>query len=486
MIGHSIPEYIFIRIAIFALRSVAPLSFLYLGTSLLLGQWLYTAWLGIYASLEAAFYLFVYLPRTYALQKEAEHPPLLSRDDRQALFSQCFARVRDADMSTGWFYSSPIPNIKRDNVVEWILWALFNTDIEGLREEWVEEIDGYVNMIEQLLDHKLEPGHNDEVQCIKVTIDPIVSVHRPLLWYLIVAIVDSITSLGLLFSGFRHYTMRNWFLYFPLRILAPLSRHSPSTQLSYWYRPHRSTTKPPIVFLHGIGIGLWPYGPFLRECIKADPDVGIIAIENLHISMRISPQPLKRDLVLQGLTEILDFHHLDQFILVGHSYGTVISAHVLRDPALNARVAGSLLVDPIPFLLHLPSVAYNFVYRKPRKANEWQLWYFASRDPDIARFLGRHFFWADNILWKEDIKDKHVGVVLSGRDQIVDTHEVWRYLTESEEPTARWSSDKLEVLYYPDLDHSQVFDTAGYRRPMIDLIEQFSAHSSDHGHDLDS
>jgi len=58
----------------------------------------------------------------------------------------------------------------------------------------------------------------------------------------------------------------------------------------------------------------------------------------------------------------------------------------------SSPIAAALLIDPTPFLLHHPSVAYNFVYRHPRHANGWQLWYFASRDANVACALSRHFF----------------------------------------------------------------------------------------------
>ena len=177
--------------------------------------------------------------------------------------------------------------------------------------------------------------------------------------------------------------------------------------------------------------------------------------------------------MLAALTRILQHHRIDTFVLAAHSYGTVLSAHILRDPALSPRVRATLLIDPIPFLLYLPPVAYNFVYRTPRSASEWQLWYFASRDPDIARALSRHFFWAENVLWKEDLAGKDAAVILCGEDQIVDSAEVHRYLTGADDASFRWQSDRLEVLYYPTLDHSNQFDQEEYRRPMVAILSRF-------------
>lgn len=178
--------------------------------------------------------------------------------------------------------------------------------------------------------------------------------------------------------------------------------------------------------------------------------------------------------MLVALDELLAAHSITRVVVAAHSYGTIVAAHMLRDPTLRARVSAWLLVDPIPFLLHLPAVAYNFVYRAPRAANEWQLWYFASRDPDVARTLARHFFWAENILWKEDLEGEVVAVVLSGMDQIVDAPEVREYLTGDAEPRFKWKRDGLEVLYYADIDHAQVFDTQRRRRPLIEILHDFA------------
>ena len=338
----------------------------------------------------------------------------------------------------------------------------------------------------------------------------------------------------------------------PLPALFSRKSKDTETNIPYWYRPHRSCTKLPILFIHGIGIGLLPYIPFFRDLAAQDPDVGILAIEILPISMRLTAPPLDRDAMCAAITRILNAHGLHRVVLAGHSYGTAVSAHLLRrqwgsvDPqnplttqtprhtqqhahestnrhhvishdgnaGSNDLIAATLLIDPIPFLLHHPAVAYNFVYRHPRHANEWQLWYFASREPDIARALSRHFFWFECILFREDVlgaisgggrgststsaagtqgkkRPMPVTVSLAGRDQIVDSRAVHAYLTGSKDPEeeeehanpvgkgraglppSRWEKDGFEVLYFPELDHATVFDTPIDRAPLLGALRRF-------------
>ena len=52
----------------------------------------------------------------------------------------------------------------------------------------------------------------------------------------------------------------------------------------------------------------------------------------------------------------------------------------------------------------------------------------------------------ENILWKEELEGKHVCVVLSGDDQIVDAGEVRKYFTGGEEER-RWEKGGLEVFF---------------------------------------
>jgi hypothetical protein len=106
----------------------------------------------------------------------------------------------------------------------------------------------------------------------QVTIDPVTAVHRPLLWYSVCAraaleehgcslanqivfIVDHITAFHLYQSGFKHCAPKDRLTVFPPRPWTMLSRQKPlHPQLSYWYRPHLSKTKHPVVFLHGVGV----------------------------------------------------------------------------------------------------------------------------------------------------------------------------------------------------------------------------------------
>ena len=303
-------------------------------------------------------------------------------------------------------------------------------------------------------------------------------------------------------SGFSHcrLPMSRFLTVFPFRMITLASlKTTPSSTLSYWCKPHTSTTRKPIVFVHGIGVGIWSYASFLAEINKTQRDysegqIGIIAIEVMPISSRITGEIPTQETLCEEIMEIVNKHGWENFELVSNSYGTVIARNLYRRVQNSGRISSMVLIDPVPFLLHLPDVCYNFMRRSPRKANEHQLYYFASTDIAVANTLGRHFFWTDNILWKEDIRDCKVTVALSGRDLIVNTQAVGKYLAEDEPGYERfltedesgsgeidawkessWKGEGLDILWFEDVDHAQVFEKARHYRRLVEVVRSYSA-----------
>lgn len=111
---------------------------------------------------------------------------MLTRSEREALFSRCFTSTQNADYATGWFLHATPSTLYRGNVIEWILWALYNSHgAQPGQKEWDEELDSYIKLIEKLLGRKLEDGYNEAITCLKVTMDPVVGIHRPFVWYMV-------------------------------------------------------------------------------------------------------------------------------------------------------------------------------------------------------------------------------------------------------------------------------------------------------------
>ena len=565
MIGTSLPEYVFIRVCIFALRYTTPIFLACLAVQVALHGGGFTATLREnivaklllgYAVADLLYAVLVWRP--YARQRladKAEHPEPPSRAERRAFLERCLAHVPDVERYLRlWFLGADPEEIRRDNLREFLLWAFFDRaprphpDGEGWGEspEVEQELDEYVDMVESYLGRKIEPGRGRAVGLL-LTLDDVETRYRSVIWYALIAIVDFVTHLRLARRGFHYHAQpREAFLsVIPHRLQNLFAdRRSAAPDLGYWYRPHTAKNKRPVVFLHGIGVGLWVYVSFLaslNEEAQGDGEgqIGIIAIEYLPVSSRLTGAPLSRAEFLRQMTAILASHGSDEdgwdrFVLTTHSYGSVLATHMLRSEVLSPRIEAIVLIDPVSILLHLPDVAFNFTRRQPRRANEWLLWYFASMDPGVAHCLGRHFFWKDNIAWKEDLlsvvgapkaipagdtkaeggnrvgelggrdgeRRRHVAVSLAEHDLIVDTLAVANYLAGDEEwylastagqersgPGKAASSnratgeghighmtkDGIELLWFAGLDHAQVFDTRESQQRLCRLVQRYCA-----------
>lgn len=295
----------------------------------------------------------------------------------------------------------------------------------------------------------------------------------------------------MIFHSFRFHrlSIKRFLTVFPFRPLTLLTtRKTPTKTLSYWHRPHTSKNRLPVLFIHGIGIGLYPYVNFLAQINQArgktdnDGDIGIIAIEIMPVAFRLTHAALERDRMSDEIKCILLKHGWEQVVLVSHSYGSVISTHLLQSAATSNFVGPALLIDPVSFLLHLPDVAYNFTYRKPTRANEHQLYYFASMDMGVAHTLSRGFFWSENILWWHDIDDRRTTVVLSGKDLIVDVEAVGQYLAQHGKRDLdgqawkhrEWTGKGVDIIWFDNLDHAQVFDSRRNCEKLVHVVQKYS------------
>jgi pimeloyl-ACP methyl ester carboxylesterase len=536
MIDNTPGWYIFIRLCVFFLHYLTPICLAY--TILSIAFYGFAALrfpvpivIEAVAVAETLFYLLVVLPYKRYFQKDTIHPPTLSRPERKVLFEKCNATIADPDgYLSKWFLGANPDDIRRDNLVEFILWAFFNRG--GPVGEDAEEVEEYIQLHERTFHRSFAPGRNPDVKCLKLTLDDVELLHRSLVWYFCVAFVDFLTFVNFRVHKFQHFRspLKTLALLFPVRLYALLTRHVSPVKTSYWHRPHRSKDKLPILFLHGIGIGLYPYANFLEEI---HPDIGVLALEIMNISFRLSPTPpLSSSELVTEIRTILKSHGYDRVVLCTHSYGSVVATHLLQSEETQDMIADIVLVDPVSILLHLPDVATNFVHRRPRTAAEWQLWYFASKDLGVAHTLGRHFFWSRNCVWKEDLGvesgRRRVTVSLAGRDLIVDTEAVGRYVagcpphdgplptggdrrggrigaaasaetsaentdlddglpgeedTRAEDERAAlvgegwkhkaWRGRGLEILWFDRLDHAQVFDKRVTRAKLIQCLDVY-------------
>jgi len=272
----------------------------------------------------------------------------------------------------------------------------------------------------------MTPGFNDDIKCIRINLDPIPSTYRPLVFYLVThGLFSLLTELLMRMLGFRRYY---------------------SGSLEYWHRAgggsestqdgrekKDSTEKGgvkegksiPLVFCHGLGIGVLSYFTLVQKLVAMDPSRPIFMTSMPHISMRIVEKQASPAQVVAGVQEMLQGHGHSSAHFAGHSFGTIVCAWVVK--AVPSMVSHLTMLDPVCLLLCKHDVAFSFLHKEPANMPELLMQWFVGHELYIAHSLTRTFNWQSNILWPDEIPCPAT-IVLSADDHVVPSSSVRKQL----------------------------------------------------------
>ncbi|WWD04281.1 hypothetical protein V865_002349 [Kwoniella europaea PYCC6329] len=335
-----------------------------------------------------------------------------------------------------WFNHAPWKSIKRRNVEIWLAWSCFAASLEEVLAD--EENKKFLKYTMELLEARtgtaFEDGYDENVQIIRLTLDKVNAKGRPLILYAATNVINLFLQevvypyqgMGLYREGDIEYLIR----------------------IPKDWTPEKGKTVPnamPVVFLHGLGFGLLQSHLLIKHLITSLPTHPILLPLSPHTSQSLFHhrhlRPWGRKEFVGAMKRICtqwefwDEHSRSSsgrggVSLLSHSNGSVSHGWLLKDcPNLIKR---NTFVDPVVFCLWEGDVCYNFCYRKPTNALELLLYYFIASEVGIANYIQRHFDWADNTLFFEDIPNatdpSRTAFFLGGQDLIVDAARVRRYL----------------------------------------------------------
>ncbi|KAF9997621.1 hypothetical protein BGZ65_006793 [Modicella reniformis] len=307
------------------------------------------------------------------------------------------------------------------------------------------DLNQMVDMIEKSKVIKFAREYNPNVDCIRLAFDPVVASHRPLIYYALVWITNAITMIMLHFLGFSRFegTVDEDQSTIPFD-------YDSSTDLSYWHRtPLHPGNEVPLVFIHGIGVGLVQYTHWIIALSTLSRPVFLIEVPYVANHL-FKSECMTPDKTYFALERIVKRHGYNKATFMGHSLGTMLCAAVCRaNSATSSKsiVHGLILVDPICFLTQ-HSIARNFAYRAPSTANELIMDLFAAREIGTSWYVMRRFCWDQSIMFpiawgrrfeKEDashggegrlspVLPKMTRVFLSRKDNLLDMGLVAEYL----------------------------------------------------------
>jgi pimeloyl-ACP methyl ester carboxylesterase len=327
-----------------------------------------------------------------------------------------------------WFHHAALEDIYTDNVREWLSWAFAGRPLPEVKEdaEMSKLIDQGLEMIKHRLQWQdMREGFNPNVKAICLTIDKMKVISRPLGYYVVCNAVTHGTILFLrMFRGFHYeYSGQCSFL------VKPPNKASTST-------PKKERALP-ILFLHGLGIGLGQYMHFLGQLAKHED--GVVILVQPHISADITHRhflnPPNKDEQADAVYHLLQRLNMPKVTTLSHSNGTMVLGWILRrHPEVCAN---NILVDPVSFRLWEGNVCFTFVYKKWDTMIDVLLGYFVARELGTARTIGRNFNWSDMCLWVDEFGEMNkdnLHFVFGESDLLVDVPSCVSYLKESGVP----------------------------------------------------
>ncbi|CAE8665102.1 unnamed protein product, partial [Polarella glacialis] len=230
----------------------------------------------------------------------------------------------------------------------------------------------------------------------------------------------------------------------------------------------------PVVFIHGLGVGITPYLRFSRRLAKVRE---CFVIELPEISQNGTEKVLSPAAMASALAGILQAAGHQKACFIAHSYGTCVLSWVVRHR--RDIVAKAVLLDPVGFLLAQPDVAYNFLYRPARNPFTMFVAHFVRWELFSAHVLMRNFYWYHNVLWAEDLPEDTT-VVLASKDDIIDAHAVRCYLEERQRghgDAAAGTSDRnrrespcLKLLWLEGFFHAGILLSRSAQTQVMDLL----------------
>jgi len=343
-------------------------------------------------------------------------------------------------MLTGWFQTSS-REFTRSNFEE-----LFSTNFIGKKpRDLTPEDRAWVNeMIQVLQDQhnvKLSTQDND-LQCMKFMLDPVIASFRPLLIYLAVLVMSLFTGMLLRGLGFRRYKT----LY----------------GIKYWYKEKSMSDTPlldrkAMVLFHGVGSGLFFYLPMITQ-VRHEQQ---FLFESPWVSYNPWVAPVTSKPFVEAVDRAMKIHNAPKATIVGHSFGTIQAAWVLRQkPELVHRL---VLADPVAILLCLPDVCKNFLYRNPTSLFGKALDYLGSHELGIARTFRRAVVSWESIIFPEMLPPNS-SVLLAEYDHLLPATDIY---TEMSHPQV---SKSVSTYMLPRIPHGVLFVVPSLVRLMLNCI----------------
>lgn len=186
----------------------------------------------------------------------------------------------------------------------------------------------------------------------------------------------------------------------------------------------QSTKITPVIFIHGIGVGLVCYVPLIDSLLNSGRPLFLPEIP--YVSgfrpWQSSSAVLSPAVVASTMTAMLAYHGFSKGTFIGHSYGTSWLSYMCK--YAQSAVAALLFLDPICFCLYHPHLTKSFVYHQPDPGS---VAFIVRTDMMVSWTIQRAFPWTWIVLFLEQIRVPCT-VFIGDKDALVPAEKIEAYL----------------------------------------------------------
>ena len=409
----------------------------------------------IIACIETFFFIYNTI---LAHKANAPATPEPMNRDLMELWDNCLTYSPDGAQSwlEGWFYDSPLSTLTKEDILEFLAWGSCSTTWEMLTVSSKAEMQAVYALFERKLNHEFQarqPGQTP-APFMAFSIEHFEYKFKPTSYYWVCSfLLGWAGKVALAKEGF--------------------SRHR-SRALDYWIRvpeAEEARKRTPIVFVHGIGVGLVMYLKLVQALLENDCPV--VCIELPFVSSKLGASTVPSISEQVASVEALCIRWgFDKAMFVGHSYGSVMLSWMALH--LPERVAGLAFIDPVVIMLNLKNVLYNFLYKDDGEGGIADI---IGTELGVNIALRRNFWWYRNILWASDLQKHSLPTVvcLSEKDEIGPARAVEKHIAQHAEA-------QLAAAQAPSVVESWMMDGASHGGFLFDpnLLQALSARISSH------
>ncbi|KAG6915013.1 hypothetical protein DXG01_013918 [Tephrocybe rancida] len=315
-----------------------------------------------------------------------------------------------------WFGNATWSSIKLHQVQQWLYWSIYNADMppyESLTASQQVVMAGALDLLQKRCGCVFDEGSNPSIKTMRMTLDRVNIIWRPLTFYLALFVTNM--------------SLKKWFQHaWNVRF----GHHDGLETPKHW---DPVTGPRPLVFIHGLGMGLFQYSLVLRHLMRHFSDRPFLVLLQPQISQHIFHprflKPMTRHETADRLANLLT--HLDWVHRDLNDGNDTEEEKAIAHSLVGKRKKGVTMLSHSKGNTEQMTRYLDLIHLM--KAMELLMRYFVATEIGVANLLARHFDWASNTLWFEDIPNacdpSKAFFLLGGKDSILRSERVKRYLT---------------------------------------------------------